>query len=235
MKQIIIIVILLISTTVRAQNVENNKYIEVTGTSEREIIPDKIELLVSIRESESIKKENELLQKEKQVLAVATKFNILPADIAIDQVAAYRYGYYKTNSNRYQFSKNYRITLKDISRLDSLIMGFLDAGAHQVRITKLSHKEFERFKSQAVQEAIASARSRAEEIARSLGLTLGKAIQVKEVEPKPVTPIDPYTPSLYAQQAIYAQQVIMAEMPGDGPNIKTIQLKYGISIKFETQ
>jgi uncharacterized protein YggE len=229
MKPILLLLVLLFSVAVRAQNIEGGKYIEVTGTSEREITPDRIDLLVTIRESEHVKKENELLQKEKQVLAAAARFNVPPADIAVDQIAAHRNGYYKTNSNRYQFSKAYRIALKDIARLDSLIMRLLDAGADQVRITKLSHREMEKYKTEGVAEAIANARRRAEEIARSLGLALGKAVQVKETDPRPAQPVELYDPYLYARQ------MTMAEASGEGPTIRTIQLKYGVSIKFEVQ
>lgn len=229
MKQLTVILVLLFTVAVRAQSIEGGKYIEVTGTSEREITPDRIELLVTIRESEHVKKENELLQKEKQVLAAAARLGIPPADIAVDHIAAQRHGYYKTNSNRYQFSKAYRITLKDISRLDSLIMRLLDAGADQVRISELTHREIEKYKLEGVTEAVANARRRAEEIARPLGLALGKAVQVKEVEPRPVQPTDPY------ERYLYARQHSMAEASAEAPNITTIQLKYVVSIKFEVQ
>jgi uncharacterized protein YggE len=229
MKSIFVFLVLLFPVAVRAQPVEGGKYIEVTGTSEREITPDRIDLLVTIRESENVKKENELLQKERQVLAATARFNIPPADVTVDQIAAHRSGYYKTNSNRYQFSKAYRVTLKDIARLDSLIMHLLDAGADQVRITKLSHRELEKHNTEGVAEAIAIARKRAEEVARSLGLGLGKAVQVKEADPRPAQPVESYDPYLYARQ------MTMAEASGEGPTVKTIQLKYGISIKFEVQ
>lgn len=183
MKQLTTILVLLFAVAVRAQSVQGGKYIEVTGTSEREITPDRIDLLMTIRESENVKKENELLQKEKQVLAAAARMGIAPADIAVDQIAAHRNGYYKTNSNRYQFSKAYRITLKHIARLDSLLMRLLDAGTDQVRITKLSHREMEKYKTEAVAEA--TARRRAEEFACPLGLVLGKALQVREAELSP--------------------------------------------------
>jgi hypothetical protein len=229
MKPIFVLFLLFFSIGIRAQTFEGGKYIEVTGTSEREITPDRIDLLVSIRESENVKKENELLQKEKQVLAAAARLGIASADITVDQIAAHRNGYYKTNSNRYQFSKAYRITLKDISRLDSLIMRLLDAGADQVRITKLSHREMEKYKLESVTEAVANARRRAEEIARSLGLSLGKAVQIKEVEPRPAQQTDPY------ERYLYARHFSMAEASAEAPNITTIQLKYGVSIKFEVQ
>ncbi len=222
MKRLTTILVLLLAVAVRAQSLEGGKYIEVTGTSEREITPDRIDLLVTIRESENVKKENELLQKEKQVLAAAARLGIPPADIAVDQIAAHRNGYYKTNSNRYQFSKAYRITLKDIVRLDSLLMRLLEAGADQVRITKLSHREMEKYKTEAVAEAIANARRRAEEIARPLGLVLGKALQVREAE----LPPDAY---------LYPRSLAMAESSAGAPDIKTIQFKYGVNIRFEVQ
>lgn len=212
-----------------AQTVAEN-YLEVTATSEKEITPDNVEVTVILKAHENVKKENELQEKEKQILAAIKQFNIPDSDISIDKVAGHRYGYYKTTSNKYQISKVYKIQLNTIAFLDDLIIRLFETGASNAFISKMTSNSWEEVKTDAAKEALEIARKRAQEIATTMKFEIGDLIQVKELPAGTMDWSLPYRGDrlFYQAQGLTEYQ----QMGSENLSVRKILLTYAVSVRF---
>jgi len=211
----------------------NEKYIEVTGTSEKELAPDNIEITVILRANENVKKENELQEREKQIVLATKQFNIPDNDISIDKIAGHRYGYYKTSSNKYQISKVFKIQLQNSNILDDLIIKLFEVGANNVYISKMTSNLFEEMKTEAAKDALNIAKKRAQDIAKTMGLTIGDALQIRELGPKVMNYDVPYSADRIQFQARGLSE--FEQMGTENFNIRKILLTYTVSVRFEIE
>lgn len=232
MKALLCLTFLLIPMCSQAQD-PNERYIEVTGRSEKEITPDNVELTVILKAQENVKKENELQEKERQILAAIRQFGVPDENISIDKVAGHRYGYYKTTSNRYQISKVYKIQLNTIEFLDDLIIRLFETGASNVSISRMTSNSMEEVKTNAAKEALEIARRRATEIAETMGVKIGPSIQIKEVPTRP----EDLDYSYMAGRFFYQAQGIAdyQQMDTENLSVRKILLIYTISVRFAIQ
>jgi hypothetical protein len=67
---------------------EPQRFISVRGESEINITPDRIELTITYSETENIRKENELQQKEAELIKLLKTFSIDLKKLTIDNFAA---------------------------------------------------------------------------------------------------------------------------------------------------
>jgi uncharacterized protein len=209
------------------------KFIEVTGRSEKEVPPDNVEITITIRENENVKRENDLIEREKKIMDALKQLSIADADIAIDRITGSSGGYYAA-SNRYTIAKIYKVQIKDTRTVDNTIVKLFEAGANNVQISKLSNKNIEQFKLEAAIEAAQNARTRAEAIAKPLGVSVGTALEVRELSPVYREEVDNsdarfYSKSLYAEGAVHRG----SNQEDQNVNMKKILLTYMVAVKFE--
>lgn len=158
----------------------HQKFIEVFGLGEKEILADFLEMSVSVKENDNLKRDSDFAQKEKLVLDAIKKLGIAQEDITVDNFNAYRFGL-NSSSNRYSLSKTFLVKVRELKSIDEFIIKLYEAGASQVQITKRVKTDLEKHKTEAVKAAVESAKQRAAEIATTLEVELGKAIQVIEI------------------------------------------------------
>jgi uncharacterized protein len=208
----------------------NETYLEVTGTSEKEITPDNLEITITLNANENVRKDNELQDKEKQIVNALRQFNIPDSAIRIDKIAGHRYGYYKTNSNKYQISKVFKVQLNTTTFLDDLIIRLFETGASNVFISKMTSNSLEKLKIAAAKEALEVAKERAAEMAKTMGIEIGAPIQIKEL---PAGVID-FSMSYVADRYLYrAQGFSDYQQPTtENLNVRNIILSYTASVRF---
>jgi uncharacterized protein len=233
MKKVVLSTVFSLASFILFSQGINDKYIEVTGRSRKEITPDNLEVTITIREAENVKRENDLVEREKQIMQALRQFSIQDADIAIDKIAGTSGGYYSA-SNRYHISKVYKVQLKDITIVDNLIVKLFEAGANDAQITKLSNKNIEKLKSEAAQEAVENGKLRAEAIAKSLNISVGNAVKV--IELGPVYQEDLYDADYEGNSKMYRAAGAVHRglaVETENVNIKKIVLSYNVAIRFE--
>lgn len=240
MKRILLslITILLIPIAVSFAQEKGQRFIEVTGQSEKSVAPNRVEVTVTLRANENAKKENELQEKQTEIVSIAKQFNISNEDLIIDRIAGNRSGYFKIASNRYQFSKVLRMQVRNLSTLDDLMIRLLEAGANDVSITQMKSDSLEKVRTLAIQEATLNARKRAMDIAKSLNVELGKAIEV--IELNLYQPREPVIRSRYemlsasgAVHRAYDPEIVYSA--DQELNVGKIRLAYNVLVRFEIQ
>ena len=168
----------LISTMAIAQN--QTPTVEVIGEGIVYATPDMVNISISI-EKEGLDLKN-LRQKNGE--AVAQVLQLLSKELPMENfqtsyVSLYKDDYNKLN--KYRVVQNINVKLEDISKYDNLMNAIFDAGVNRIDGISFGVKNKEKLLQEARVAAIDDARKKALLYAVSLDQTIGKAIQIKEV------------------------------------------------------
>lgn len=172
--------------TLQAQEV-NDRYIEVTGTSEIEIVPDKIHYLIEIREyfeeefdgkskSEEYRTKVPLGQIEQQLWKVLIDVGIPKEAVRTQEVG----DYWRRQGQDFLVSKKYDITLTDFKQIDEIVKRIDTRGVNTMRIGELENKDMLVYHQKGKIEALKAAQRKAAYLVEALGKKLGKVIRIVE-------------------------------------------------------
>jgi uncharacterized protein YggE len=167
-----------------ASQESNVPLITVTGEAEVRVVPDEINLSLGVETTdknlERSKSEND--ERVKRVLALGPTFGIDPKHIQTSFISIepwYR-TYNTAESLEYRVRKTISITLKDITKFESLLSRALEAGATHVHGIQFRTTELRKHRDAARALAIKAAREKAVALAGELGQTIGKAYRISE-------------------------------------------------------
>ena len=177
MKYLVLFVLLLCSVSVNAQ--ENNRYINVNGTSELILPADQINFGVQIRTvAESLdmsKSTNDKYLGELKAILKETGINQDDIEISPEyeaQVGRKQKGFYTECRVTFilkDFSKYYELTDK------------LSASSHfEVVSSGYSLSDYEQHNKKAYEKALLAAKDKAEYMAKTLGVKLGEVLEIDE-------------------------------------------------------
>ena len=172
--------------TLQAQEV-NDRYIEVTGTSEIEIVPDKIHYLIEIREyfeeefdgkskSEEYRTKVPLEQIEQQLWKVLIDVGIPKEAVRTQEVG----DYWRRQGQDFLVSKKYDITLTDFKQIDEIVKRIDTRGVNTMRIGELENKDMLVYHQKGKIEALKAAQRKAAYLVEALGKKLGEVIRIVE-------------------------------------------------------
>lgn len=180
-----LILIALLSTFVFSQEGQKNfidqNYIELTGKTEMEIIPDEIYIGITINE-----KDKRDLTVEKQENLMIQKLKVLDVNISeqlsiIDFDGNYTKYFFK--KNKVEKSKQYELLIHKTEILPNIFKMFDDINISNVNISRTHHSEIEKFRRDVKIKALKVAKEKATNYAEVIDQTIGKAIFIQEVNP----------------------------------------------------
>ena len=141
----------------------NGRYIEVTGTSEIEIVPDKIHYLIEIREYFRLRE------------ALAN------AGIPQNAIRTQEIGdYWRQQGQDFLVSKKFDITLTNFNQINEIIQLIDTKGIHTMRIGELENKDIRAYHQKGKIEALKAAQKKATYLVEALGKKLGDVIRIVE-------------------------------------------------------
>ena len=193
--------------TLQAQEV-NDRYIEVTGTSEIEIVPDKIHYLIEIREYFDRTKVP-LEQIEQQLWKVLADVGILKEAVRTQEVG----DYWRRQGQDFLVSKKYDITLTDL-RIDT-------RGVNTMRIGELENKDMLVYHQKGKIEALKAAQRKATYLVEALGKKLGAVIRIVE------------DGNIGMSSLFSAQSNVRASDAASFDGFRTIKRHYSMQVRFE--
>ncbi|MFN8207301.1 MAG: SIMPL domain-containing protein [Bacteroidales bacterium] len=213
-------------------SLNGQRFISVRGESEIDIVPDRIELTITFSETENIKKENELQQKEVDLIKLLKSFSIDLKKLSIDNFDANRYGFYNSSSNKVRMSKVYKLQLEKIELFDSLIIKMFEIGAYNVAVTNLHSDSLEEMKIESTKIALDKAKKKAQAMAAHLGCSIGQILEIQEYLPE-IQTFDKVG-DFYQGKSISAYGVNrFFDSEGEDIGIRKIRIKYAVDVKFE--
>lgn len=213
-------------TTISLQAQTNECYIEVTGTSEIEIVPDKIHYLIEIREyfeeefdgkskPEEYHTKVPLSEIEQGLREALDKAGIPQNAIRTQEIG----DYWRQQGQDFLVSKKFGITLTDFNQINEIVKRIDTKGIHTMRIGELENKDMLAYHQKGKIEALKAAQRKATYLVEALGKKLGNVIRIVEEGSSNAFP--------------FAQSNVLASDAASFDNFRTIKKNYSMLVRFE--
>ena len=224
MKLFVLAISLLTAISLQAQT--NERYIEVTGTSEIEIVPDKIHYLIEIREyfeeefdgkskPEEYRTKVPLSEIEQGLREALDNAGIPNSAIRTQEIG----DYWRQQGQDFLVSKKFDITLTDFNQINEIVKCIDTKGIHTMRIGELENKDILAYHQEGKIEALKAAQRKATYLVEALGKRLGDVIRIVEEESN--------------KAFLFAQSNVLSSDAASFDNFRTIKKNYSILVRFE--
>ena len=176
MKTNVLALVISLWATFSLQAQTNERYIEVTGTSEIEIVPDKIHYLIEIREyfeeefdgkskPEEYRTKVPLSEIEQGLRDALTQAGISPNAVRTQEIG----DYWRQQGQDFLVSKSFDITLTDFNQINEIVRRIDTKGIHTMRIGELENKDMPAYHQKGKIEALKAAQQKGRLPGRSIG------------------------------------------------------------------
>lgn len=216
---------------ISAQEDNNSRYIEVTGSSETEIIPDEIHFMITIKEywQEEFEKKSKpedyqtkvpVNEIEHNLMSALKQAGIAPSDIQTKEVG----DYWRERGKDFLISKTFDIKLQNPDQINRIIQTVNTKGIQSMNIGELKNKDLQEYRKQGKIEALKAARQKADYLVAAMGQKLGNVLRIVEPEERSFSYFQP-------QSAI--SNVAIPSYDSNPENFRTIKLRYQMTARFE--
>lgn len=223
-KVLLFAISLLATLSLQAQT--NERYIEVTGTSEIEIVPDEIHYLIEIREyfkeefdgkskPEEYRTKVPLAEIEQGLREALANSGIPQNAIRTQEIG----DYWRQQGQDFLLSKKFDITLTDFNQINEIVKRIDTKGIHTMRIGELENNDMPAYHQKGKIEALKAAQRKATYLVEALGKRLGEVIRIVEKDSGNVSP--------------FAQSNVMSSDATSFDNFRTIKKNYSMLVRFE--
>lgn len=224
MKLFALVISLLTAISLQAQT--NERYIEVTGTSEIEIVPDKIHYLIEIREYFEEEFDGKSKPEEYRTKVPLSEIEqglreaLAQAGIPQNAIRTQEIGdYWRQQGQDFLLSKKFDITLTDFNQINEIVKRIDTKGIHTMRIGELESDDMPAYHQKGKIEALKAAQRKATYLVEALGKRLGEVIRIVEKDSGNASPL--------------AQSNVMSSDAASFDNFRTIKKSYSILVRFE--
>jgi len=232
MKQFIILAFaLLIAQSSSAQSGTKNfidqNYIELTGTSKMEIVPDEIYLNIDLREKDTKNKES-IAQLETKMFRALKKIGLdLEKQVKVLDFTSNFQSYWLKKKDVMK-SKSFQVIVHDTKTLSNLFATLENVDISNINIVKVDHSKMEEFKTQIKVKAIKNAKTNAETLAEAIDQAVGRAIYIGQGY------LNNYEARPMAKRMMVRGMVSM-DMEEAAPQLEfqKIKLEHKIMVRFE--
>lgn len=220
----LLVTILAVAFTLPVFAQESENYIQVTGVSEIEIVPNQIYLTIVLDESDSKGRQAIENQRREMVnalkkIGINTEKNLTMEDISSS--------YFKRGNALSKAS--YQLLLTSSEQVVKVYDALAVLNISDVNITRVSHTDIEQFKSKCRKEAMINAKTVASELAEAVGQTIGACIYIYDSN-RGVTPTYYNDRIVMRSMAKVAnEEAVIEEEPIE---FKKIKLNYSVNAKF---
>ena len=233
MKTFVVLVTLWLSgiLAISAQEDNNSRYIEVTGSSETEIIPDEIHFMITIKEywQEEFEKKSKpedyqtkvpVNEIEHNLMSALQQAGIAPSDIQTKEVG----DYWRERGKDFLISKTFDIKLQNPDQINRIIQTVNTKGIQSMNIGELKNKDLQEYRKQGKIEALKAARQKADYLVAAMGQKLGNVLRIVEPEERSFS---------YFQPQSAMSNVAIPSYDSNPENFRTIKLRYQMTARFE--
>ncbi|WP_345954088.1 SIMPL domain-containing protein [Mucilaginibacter sp. PAMB04168] len=187
MKRLFILAALLtITITSFAQTTDLRRKIEVMGSAEQEVTPDIIYVSIALKEYMNGKNKVDISTLEKQLQKAVTEAGIAKDDFTVNNIAAYNIIIDKKKNPDFLASKQYRIKLRDLNSINTILSRVDDKGIQSTGIDSYEYSKQADLRRDLKIKALQAAREKATYLLTSIGERLGGAIEIQEIDNEPM-------------------------------------------------
>ena len=207
-KLFLLAIVLCVWSVVADAQESERRYIEVTGSSEIEVVPDEIHLLIQIKE---------YWKEEKDLRRVLSRAGISDEAIRVQEIG----DYWRQKGKEFLIGKQLDIRFTDFEKINAVIKKIDTKGIESMRIGELKHKDLPNYRKQGKIEALKAAREKASYLVEAMGQKLGEVIRIVEPASSYVSPY-----SLYQAQSNVSMGTAATEQ------YRVIKLRYEMTARF---
>lgn len=236
MKQLLFLVMVLVSTVAMAQNNPNPypRTINVNGSSEMEIIPDEIYVQVDLKEYEKKGSDKVSIDRIKaEFLNNVRRLGIPDSAVSIASYQGYNghlWWLKKKKSPELMASISYQLKLNNSAKIDELVNVLNDDATSNFQIIKTSHSRINEFRKQLKIQAVKAAKDKAQYLTEAIGERTAEAVTIHE--PSDVS-VYYYTTAGYAKMREMSNVAEAAPpVPDQGIDFKKIKLRFEVNVVF---
>lgn len=205
---------------------ENERYIEVSRTSEIEIVPDLIHYIIEIQEyfeeefdgkskPEEYRTKMPLSEIERGLRAALAE-----AGVSQDAVRTQEVGdYWRKQGQDFLVSKTLDVTLHDFTQIDKIVKLIDTRGIRTMRVGELENKDMLTYHVNGKIEALKAAQTKAGYLVEALGKKLGPVIRIVE--------------DGRGNGIQFAQSNVLTSNAAAFDGFRTIKRKYTMLVRFE--
>lgn len=204
----------------------DGRYIEVTGTSEIEIVPDRIHYIIEIREYFEEEFDGKSKPEEYRTKVSLDRIEqglrevLHDAGISPDAVRTQEIGdYWRKQGQDFLVAKTFDITLLDFKQIDEILKRMDTRGIHTMRIGELENRDILSYHQKGKIAALKAAQRKAAYLVEALGKKLGPVIRIVEDEAGGSLP--------FSQSNVLSSNVVSFD------SFRTIKKKYSMLVRFE--
>ena len=232
MKRILTLVLLSAFTlTAFSQNIDTRRKIEVTGSAETEVTPDIIYISISLKEyfrDNNNRKKVEIEELEKQLQTAVLNAGIPKENFTINNISSYTDYWNKKKDPNFLASKQYRIKVSDLTKLNTILSAVDSKGIAYSNIDSYDYSKMEALKKDLKVKALLAAKEKATYLTAALGQKVGQPIEIQEINN------EYYPQPMYRANAMMKADMAEVEsMPEI--DFKKIKLNYQMRTVFEIQ
>lgn len=237
--KLMFVCLLLASTLTQAQNMDKEekiKKIEVTGSSEMEVVPDEIYVNFTLQEYYNKSKQKiDINQIQKDFLSKCTAAGITKDRIQIQNMNGYdQSNWYWRKKKQEQpdlmASITYIIKFAAATDIDKLVNTLDDNATQNMYISKTSSSKIEEYRKDIKIKALQAAKAKAQYLCESIGEKAGAALLIKEVANDGGYPQPMMGRAMMSNMAMDADQ-----SANEGIDFQKIKIRYEIIAQFAIQ
>lgn len=224
MKRIFIILLALATTLpVMAQSVEEN-YVQVNGSAEVEVVPNEFYLTIVLDESDTKGRQEIELQRRQMISALKSLGIDTEKRLTMENLSS---SYFRRGTSL--AVAKYQLQLSTSEQVVAVYDKLGDMGISDITISRVSHTDIDKYKSQCRKEAMVNAKQVATELAEAVGQSVGSCIYIYDSNRN--------IPLSYNNDGVmvsYAKSRNAAAPEAEQPvEFKKIKLSYYITAKFQ--
>jgi hypothetical protein len=188
MKQCLIISLLFFATAIQADSsLPDNPHIALTGTAQVKARPDiaVLHLVVESTEKRSQDAKNVVDRRVNNLLDSLKKFSVDNKNVSASSISTspnYTYNNNQRQITGYKASRTLKITLNELSKLNSLMDFALSVEINQIRNIELKSSKEDELKAEAIELAVKNAKAKGSALANSFDAKLGKVYSINATQ-----------------------------------------------------
>lgn len=162
---------------------EDEAGIEVTGFAKESVVPDMATFSFSIngRGKELAALKNETDTKTADTVSLCKKLGVITNKITSSEVSIHpQYNHQTKSFIGYEVSRKIKVVLTNLDKYTELVNGAIESGITTINNITLDTKDRELLERKAIGSAVKAARKKADILATSTNINIGKVLYIKE-------------------------------------------------------
>ncbi|WP_299685382.1 SIMPL domain-containing protein [uncultured Dokdonia sp.] len=231
MKYVSLLFLIFVTSAIFSQTslIESSRYIEVSGSAEIEITPNKILIAAYLSERMEGKKKVDLSLIEKQFDDIVQRLGISKENISLDNAIG-QYTRVRRRRSDVLASKVFLIEFSDVVLANNFLDALKDVDiANDIR--KKTHTELARYRKETKIEAVKAAKAKAIYLTDAAGAKIGKVLRIVESNDTGFPVAIPTSQSYRRSSNVFNVSSLSEETTSD--KFSAIKLRYEMDVIYE--